>query len=74
MLGLLLDRKAFFLLLLTCSRQETGGKAMACRKTMTIEQLSSKPREALMLFRMDFWTSVYAFVSFKGLLAPNFEC
>lgn len=54
--------------------QEAAGKAMACRKTMMIEQLNSKPRQALVLFRMDFQTSVYAFVGFKGLLAPNFEC
>lgn len=35
-------------------RQKAGGKAMACGKTMTIEQLSSKPREALVLLE---WTS-----------------
>lgn len=75
MRGQLLDREAFFLLLLTGSRQQTeGGKATACRKTMTTEQLSSKPRQALVLFRMDLWTSGYPFVSFQGLLAPNFEC
>lgn len=75
MWGLLLDREAFFLLLLACSRQQIeGGKAMACWNTMTTEKLGSKPRQALVLFRMDLWTSVYPFVHFKGLLAPNFEC
>lgn len=79
-----LDRKAFFLLLLTCTqvenKQQKSYWLVVIRHTWLTSQGTQE--DAARKFKnlgrplcfLDFWVSVYPVVSLKDLTAPNFKC